>query len=403
MVTVTPYLHHRANKQGKYPLAIRITENRKSSYVFLGQTIEKNQWDKVKKKVKRSHPNSGRLNSFITKKIADINKKYIELEVEEQQTSATIIHKKILKKETARTFGEQSAVYIQNLEQEGKYNRLSAEKPRIKRFKEFLRGRDIALKDITVSRLHQYRAWLKGTRNIGERTIVNHLIVIRTIFNQAIKSGMVGQEHYPFGKGKIPIKFPQSLKIGLTAEEVKQLESLDLPQELHHVRNVWLTSFYFAGMRISDVLRLSWSDLKDGRLYYQMGKNQKVGSLKVPDKALVILEEYRSRARSTHNLIFPDIAFVEDMTKTYSVQRAIANANSKLNKRLKKIVTIMELDKKLTMHIARHTFGNLSGDKIPVQMLQKLYRHTSIVTTIGYQANFIFRDADDALDAVVDF
>lgn len=55
------------------------------------------------------------------------------------------------------------------------------------------------------------------------------------------------------------------------------------------------------------------------------------------------------------------------------------------------------------MHIARHTFGNLSGDKIPIQMLQKLYRHTSILTTIGYQANFINKDTDEALDAVLNY
>lgn len=51
------------------------------------------------------------------------------------------------------------------------------------------------------------------------------------------------------------------------------------------------------------------------------------------------------------------------------------------------------------MHIARRTFAMISGDKIPVQMLQKLYRHSSITTTIGYQAGFIYKSADDALDA----
>ena len=55
------------------------------------------------------------------------------------------------------------------------------------------------------------------------------------------------------------------------------------------------------------------------------------------------------------------------------------------------------------MHIARHTFGNISGEKIPIQMLQKLYRHSSITTTIGYQQNFIHKDADDALDSVLAF
>ena len=55
------------------------------------------------------------------------------------------------------------------------------------------------------------------------------------------------------------------------------------------------------------------------------------------------------------------------------------------------------------MHIARHSFGNISGDKIPIQMLQKLYRHSSVTTTMLYQANFMRKDADEALDMVIDF
>ena len=73
----------------------------------------------------------------------------------------------------------------------------------------------------------------------------------------------------------------------------------------------------------------------------------------------------------------------------------------KLNAALKDVAKEAGITKPLTMHIARHTFGNISGDKIPVQMLQKLYRHTSITTTINYQANFMFKDVDDALDAVI--
>ncbi len=55
------------------------------------------------------------------------------------------------------------------------------------------------------------------------------------------------------------------------------------------------------------------------------------------------------------------------------------------------------------MHIARHTFGNISVGKIPIQILQKLYGHSSITTTMGYQANFIHKEADKALDAVLSF
>ena len=101
--------------------------------------------------------------------------------------------------------------------------------------------------------------------------------------------------------------------------------------------------------------------------------------------------------------MFPDLNLMPDPTDTYEVQRRISAVIQKLDEALRDIAKTLVISKKLTMHIARHTFGNISGDKIPIQMLQKLYRHTSITTTIGYQANFIHKDADEALDAVISF
>jgi len=92
-----------------------------------------------------------------------------------------------------------------------------------------------------------------------------------------------------------------------------------------------------------------------------------------------------------------------DLSNNFAGQLRITGAKNQLNTFLREIAKKLELSKPLTMHIARHTFGNISGDKIPIQMLQKLYRHSSITTTIGYQANFIHKDADEALDAVVGF
>lgn len=158
-----------------------------------------------------------------------------------------------------------------------------------------------------------------------------------------------------------------------------------------------------AGMRVSDVLRLRWKDVQDGRLYYTMGKNDKSGSFKLPEKALQILEFYKARHSNNFDLIFPDIATVKDIEDDFNVQRRINQKVRELNKSLCVLAEMAGISKKLTMHIARHTFGNLSGDKIPLQMLQKLYRHTSITTTIGYQKNFMFKDTDDALDSVVNF
>lgn len=437
-----------------YPLALRIIKNRVPSFIFLGHSVESpEQWDSKAQEVKRTHPNSKRLNALILAKRTEATDTLIDLEVQKKDHSASSVKRKI-KPLIGNNFDEQAEAYLSNFRLEGKYNRISSDEPRINHFKEFNKNQNISFSEINVPLLRRYTAWLKANRKvkdkdgnekpISERTIINHLLVIRTIYNQAIKNEVADIKSYPFGKGKISIKFPDSNKIGLNAEEGKgleqlastlpdianltlgrdnkpkkniandntevtpedesKLETLDLSDRpyLKHAINVWLFSFYFAGMRVSDVLRSKWSDFQNDRNYYSMGKNDKSGSLKIPEKALAILEQYKNHEQK-HDLIFPELKALDNLNNKYDVQRKIAYADKRLNKALAVISEELGLTKKLTMHIARHTFGNLAGEKIPIQMLQKLYRHSSITTTIGYQANFMHKDADEALDSVIGF
>ncbi len=402
MASVKIVLRQKENKDGTYPLCIRITKDRKSSFIHLGKHINESFWDEENQRVRKSYPNSKRLNNFLLKKLSEANEKLLELETQRSDVSPRAI-KIGIKPTIGVTFFPQAQYYLDNLKASGKYNRHSADQPRIKRFKEFLKGEDIQFQDITIPLLTKFAAHLKGTREISERTIINHLVVIRTVFSQAIKASLVDAKYYPFGKNKIKIKFPQSVKVGLSREDVKKIEDLKFragsPQD--HARNIWLFSFYFAGMRISDILRLRWSDFQNDRLHYSMGKNAKAGSLKVYESANKILSQYAKDKNSSDDLVFPELKGLKDLNNTFTVQKKISNAVGKLNKALKKVKEDAKLNQKLTLHIARHTFGNISGDKISIQMLQKLYRHTSITTTIGYQANFIHKDADDALDSVI--
>jgi len=87
-------------------------------------------------------------------------------------------------------------------------------------------------------------SYLKVSKKLSQRSIVNNLVVIRTLYNRAIKQGMVGRRHYPFGADKIRIKFPETEKVGLTIEEIKEIEGLEnLNKQENHARNVWLFSF----------------------------------------------------------------------------------------------------------------------------------------------------------------
>ncbi|MGX5858268.1 phage integrase SAM-like domain-containing protein [Dyadobacter jiangsuensis] len=398
MASVTVVLRNKDNKDGKRNLYLRVIKDRKISQISIGHSIFEAEWDSIKQRVKKSHNNSAWLNNLIAKKVADATDRLIEFEKNDADVTSKAIVKSFGKNKLS-SFFTHSTVYIKELEQGGKFNQKSADEPRITRFKEFVDGGDISFKEITPSLLRKYRAWLKSTRQISERTIVNHLVVIRTIYNRAIEAKAADKANYPFGKGKTKIKFPDSMKIGLTKEEVKALEEIDLPSGENHARNLWLFSYYFAGMRASDVLRLKRSDFQNDRLFYAMGKNRKVDSLKVPEKALKIMLQYP--IGNNHDLLFPDLASHKTLADELVVQRHIKTRIRSCDHYLRSVAEKLGMTKKLTMHIARHTFGNISGDKIPVQMLQKLYRHTHITTTIGYQANFIHKSADEALDAVL--
>jgi integrase/recombinase XerD len=400
MATVKIVLRKEIKQDGKQPLAIRITKDRKTSYIYLDYRLFEKDWDSANERVRKSHKNSVKLNNFLLAKKAEASNEILELETNHKHVTTQAMRKRIKPNAQGSVFA-QADLYISRLEADRKYNRHSADKPRVKHLKEFLKN-DIAFSDFSISMIKRYKAWLKAEYQMSERTAINHLVVVRSIFSQAIDEKACDAKYYPFGKGKIQIRFPDSLKVGGTSEDVAAIEKLDLSEfpDLNHARNIWLFSFYFAGMRVSDVFRLKWADFQNGRLFYSMGKNNKGDSLKVPEKAQRILDQYADQKDDT-DLVFPELKGLESLNDPYLVQMRIKTKLRSVNDDLKNVAKLAGITKKISMHISRHTFGNISGDTIPIQMLQKLYRHSTVTTTIGYQSSFINKSADDALDAVI--
>lgn len=400
MATIKAVLFKEKKVDGTYPIAIRITKNRKSSYLWLDYSISEKDWDVTNRKVRKSHPNSARLNNLVASKLAAASNVALQLETDDKPATSKAVKQKI-KPVGGATFFPQAELYLENLYKAGNYNCYNPDKSRIKQFKEFLDGSDIAFSEITYALLEKFRSYLRS-KQLSERSIVNHMLVIRTVYNKAVKSGVADKKNYPFGKDGIVIKFPDSMKIGASATDVKKIEELDLsdfPKE-HHARNVWLLSFYFAGMRAGDVFSLKRADFQNGRLYYRMNKNDKTLSLKIPEKAKPIIEYYTS-LQCKHGLLFPDLTPVENMDDQYQVQRITSYAIKNTNKYLSRLAAMAKITIDISMHISRHAFGNISGKKIPLTVLQVLYRHEEITTTAIYQQNFINDETDQALDNVI--
>jgi len=405
-------LHYRKKNDGTkiHRLVVRVTIDRVTNYDYSGYDINPIDFDEIREMVKTSHPKYRYLNKLMRKKFDKIDDIIFDLETNNKRLSAKeIIDLANNKPKASYAFYDVAEEFCENYESQNKFNQAISSRGYLKRLKDFLNNKEIKFENIDVKFLKRFESYLKTATSLSDTSIFNILRFIRTIYNIAISDGLVDISCYPFGKkiGKkktFKLKAPETIKIGLNKKEIIKIEELDLKKgsPIWHTRNVWLFSFYLAGIRISDVLNMKWKDIKDDRLHYKMGKNNKKTSLKLNQKVIAILKYYEEEKYESLNYIFPELkkANKNNPKDIYAKKKT---AIKKFNGYLAQIATKAKINKKITNHIARHSFGNIAADSITPHMLQKLYRHSNITTTIGYQSNFINKSADDALDSVINF
>lgn len=193
MSKVKVVLRQKPNADGTLPLCIRITKDRKSSYDYLGYAIKESDWDKAAQRVRKSHPNSTRLNNFILKKLADATNSALEVETEKPDSSVKTFKSKI-KPTASATFNKQAEDYLQRLQKAGKYNQYTADKPRVIHFNDFAKG-DVSFSEITPVFLERFKGYVKPGLHLSERSAINHLVMVRSVFSQAIKDNIVDAKY----------------------------------------------------------------------------------------------------------------------------------------------------------------------------------------------------------------
>jgi integrase/recombinase XerD len=423
MATAKIVTWSRKDKNAQFPIGIKVSQNGIPAYLFEGNAVaSREHWDASKQHVKKAHPHALRLTNFLSKRLAEVNEKILEFETDKRIYSAEDVVNAIRPKPVIETlpapkqplFKDVAVAYLEEQKGLGNYDVYNTDKSRLKRFYEFA-GVEVTFADITVELLRRFTLFLRMDRNrskkeqkpLSDRTVTNHLLIIRTLYNRAKTAGLIGNDAYPFGgKDKISIKFGKTEKIGLVADEINQLKQIQFaPNQthLHHSRNIWLVCFYFAGMRITDALLLKWSDFQNGRFYYVMSKNGEPGSLTIPPAIITILEEYKDD-NSAHELVFPFLKELDNLNDRYELRKRINFVTKMVGEHMAIIMALLSINKNASPHKARHAFAQRAEEKeIHPKVLQKMYRHESILTTMQYQSNFSHKKADEALEAVIDF
>lgn len=198
---------------------------------------------------------------------------------------------------------------------------------------------------------------------------MKHLERLRKLMNFAMDQEWLDKN--PFARYKL--KFNRHKKEYLSKEELKIFEEAELDIKRYDiVRDVFVFACY-TGLSYTDLRQLNENNIVRGIdgdywIFTQREKNEQPVKIPLLDKALSILDNYKSYSELNNGKLLP----------VYS--------NQKINVYIKDIAASLEIYKHLTFHSARHTFATTVtlSNGVPIETVSKMLGHTKISTTQVY-------------------
>lgn len=396
MASVTiVYRKDKINAKNEAPIHFRIIKNRKASYIASGIMIPPNQWDDKKNKVKSTYRNSARLNSYLSNKFTEIQDTVLQHETLSKSFTSQNLKEKVFGKKPQDFFSFAENIVAQ-YKKEGRIGTYDKNRSVVEKLKEYKFS--LTFYDITPEFLMKYEQYLREVHGNVTNTVGKDMKFIRKVFNDAIKSDIIGYETNPFRKYKI--KQERTHRDYLTEEELTRIEGCNVNpgSRLELSKNMFVFACYTGGLRVSDMLQLKWANFDGIYLNIVITKTGAQLSIKIPNKGLQIISKYRKEDTTRDDFIFPMLRPTLNMNDPVALDAAITSATTLINKNLKILAKKSEIQKRLSFHISRHSFAVMALRKgITIDKVSKLMAHSAIKETQVY-AKIVSEELDKAMD-----
>ena len=214
-------------------------------------------------------------------------------------------------------------------------------------------------------------------------TIARKIASIRTFYKYLFRERYI--ESNPAVSLTAPKK-PKSLPKFLTADEIEQILGnikIDTPAGFRNkviVELLWAT-----GMRVSELSNLNFGDLNiEENEIRVFGKGAKERIVLISDRAKNYLIQYINTARK---LIAPEYnrGEINDDSPLFINNTGFRLQNQTIRNAINEVVSKIELPKKVTPHIFRHSFATkLIENGADLRVVQELLGHSGISNTQIY-------------------
>jgi integrase/recombinase XerD len=257
-------------------------------------------------------------------------------------------------------------------------------------------GGNVCFKGITVSYLNQYEQWLRS-KEVSKTTISIYVRGLRTIFNEAIDVGLIKREKcYPFGRRKYRIPSSKNIKKALELSDISKIYYYECNSGIEGEqkgKDFWLFSYFGNGMNVKDIAFLKWKNIQDGYLIFERAKTER--SMRSDPKPITvfinedmwaIIDRWGNNDRSPGNYIFPILEPGMTPLRQYDVVQLFVGL---INEWMEKIRKELNITKKITTYVARHTFSTvLKRSGASTEYIQEALGHSDIKTTENYLDSF---------------
>lgn len=367
-------------KDGTFPLMLRVTKDRKRKYVSLGLSLHEKFWDFEKGKPKRNCPNKEQIERLIAAKTAEYNDLIVEMTAQQREYTVETLVSHFHNQVRCATVVELYDKLIDDMKRGDKLGNAGVYKYSRTSLLKFTGQRlQIPFSDIDAVWLRRYENWLR-TSGCGDTTISQLFRTLRSVFNKAVELQLVKRDYYPFDAYKVSKFDTRTKKRAITKEDVRKVIALDLSQGYPSerlARDIFVFSYFGAGINFADIALLKYGNVRDGRVQYVRKKTGKPINFLLTEEMRNIIAKYQQQGQTDEDYIFPILDRRVHRTEQQRYDRT-HKVLTNTNRWLRKIGQRVGIEH-LTTYVARHTFATvLKRSGVNIAIISESLGHSDL-------------------------
>ena len=375
---------------GSFPAKLRVTFRRKQLYYSTGMSFTKKEFEQTWLTTKPRNEN--KQNQLY---LQAIEKKAVDI-IDSLPTFTFDNFKKHFYSKGGDVESLYSAFesYIGKLEAEGRVGTASSYGCSLRSLKKFTGKNLLNFSAVDAGFLKAYERKMIEDGN-SLTTVGIYARNIRALFNEAIESGIIKREIYPFGKKRYQIPASRNIKKAIPITDIKKLfqyEGAKGTREQWAI-DMWKFSYLCNGMNIRDIANLKFRNIEGDKINFIRAKTEHtIRKKQIPIVAAItadvkkILDRWQSKDHSDNNYVFE----ILQHALTPKQERArVNNATTIINRYVKRIAVQLGIEKPVTTYTARHSFATiLIHSDAPIEFIRQRFGHTNPQTTVDYIGSF---------------